>query len=547
MIDDAHDVGATSPIPVPDGISDRRARSSRDSAFQQTQQAVQGLLGRRPGKVIAMHIGYRSRAKQKGRTPEAPGYFLKPATSLAAPASPDAATSVELPAGAEILGFEGEIALIIGTAGRRIAPQDAWQHVAAVTAANDLGTFDFRWADKGANLRSKGGDGYTPIGPRLLDAAGLDPAAIEIRVHLDGRLVQSDTTGDLLFSLPEIVADLSQLITLEPGDVILTGTPAGASTFAPGQRIEVEVVSGGRSTGRLATEAYQGSEPVLPMSAQPRATPEQWADASGRPLSEFVGEDSAAMDEKPSSDGTAPALTPELRKRLEDVALATLSSVLRKKGLNNVSIDGLHSTQPGATLIGTARTLRYVANREDLFKSHGGGYNAQKRLFDDLNPGDVLVMDARQQTGSGTFGDILALRARALGAEGIVTDGGVRDLDEVTRIGIPTYHGGGHPAVLGRLHVPWGVDETISCGGTAVQPGDIIVGGADGVLVIPPALVEEVVTEAEQQEDREEFIARMVEQGYPVDGLFPMNETWRARFEAEREQQGRRSDAGERG
>lgn len=478
------------------------------------------LLGQRPGTVYAMHIGYRARAAQKGRTPEAPGYFLKPPTSLAA-APAGGATVVELPAGAEILGFEGEIALVIGRTARRLTPESAWRAVAAVTAANDLGVFDFRWADKGANVRSKGGDGYTPIGPELIPAAEIDPAAIEIRVWKDGQLVQADSTSTLLFSLPEIVADLSQLITLEAGDVILTGTPAGASTFAPGERVEVEVTADGRSSGRLATEAVQGSEPVIPVSAQPRATPEQWADASGRPLEDFAAPEPSA-------------LTPELRERLSNVALATLSSVLRKKGLNNVSIDGLRSTHPGATMIGTARTLRYVPNREDLFRSHGGGYNAQKRLFDSLREGDVLVMDARQQDRSGTLGDILALRARHLGAAGIVTDGGVRDLEEVTEIGIPTFHAGGHPAVLGRLHVPWGIDETIACGGTTVQPGDIIVGGLDGVLVIPPALVEEVVSEAEVQEAQEEFIARMVDAGHPVDGLFPMNAEWKARYEAER-------------
>lgn len=481
------------------------------------------LLGGRAGKVLAMHIGYATRARQKGRTPEAPGYFLKPATSLAAPEGTEP-TVVELPAGAEILGFEGEIALVIGATCRRLTPDQAWEHVAAVTAANDLGVFDLRWADKGANVRSKGGDGYTPIGPRLIPARDVDPAAIEIRTWLDGELVQADSTATLLFSLPEIVADASQLLTLEPGDVILTGTPAGASTFSPGQRVEVEVTAGGASSGRLVTEAVQGSEGLPSFSAQPRPTPEQWADASGRPIEEFR-----------KAEDAAGALSDELRERLGAVAVATLSSVLRKRGLQNVSIDGLRPTQPGTRLIGTARTLRYVPNREDLFRSHGGGYNAQKRLFDSLRPGEVLVMDARRETGSGTLGDILALRARSLGAAGIVTDGGVRDLDEVTEIGIPTYHAGGHPAVLGRLHVPWGIDETIACGGTAVQPGDVIVGDGDGVLVIPPGILEDVLAEAETQEAEERFIARMVTEGHPVDGLFPMNAQWRERFEAEQD------------
>jgi hypothetical protein len=144
------------------------------SVEREARHAAWELLGGRPGTVFAMHIGYAARAAQKGRTPEAPGYFLKPATSLS-PGGP-----VELPAGAEILGFEGEIALVIGSQVRRVGEAEAWAAVAAVTAANDLGVFDLRWADKGANVRSKGGDGYTAIGPRLLPAAELDPAAIAI-------------------------------------------------------------------------------------------------------------------------------------------------------------------------------------------------------------------------------------------------------------------------------------------------------------------------------------------------------------------------------
>ena len=476
------------------------AREPRHAAWE--------LLGGRPGTVFAMHIGYAARAAQKGRTPEAPGYFLKPATSLS-PGGP-----VELPAGAAILGFEGEIALVIGREVRRVAEERAWAAVAAVTAANDLGVFDLRWADKGANVRSKGGDGYTAIGPRLLPAAELDPAAITVRTWLNGELVQEDSTATLLFPLAQIVSDLSQLITLEPGDVILTGTPAGASTFAPGDTVDVEVAAAGRSTGRLVSTAVRGTAPLPAYSARPKATPEQWADASGRPA-------------------PRPTLSDELVARVNGVALATLSSLLRKRGLNNVSIDGLRCTRPGTRLVGTARTLRYVPNREDLSRAHGGGYNAQKRLFDDVGPGEVIVMDARGETRAGTLGDVLALRARQRGAAGIVTDGGLRDADVVTATGPPTWFANPHPAVLGRYHVPWGVDETIACGGTTVQPGDVIVGDGDGLLVIPPGLLRELVAAAEAQEAEEEFVVRMVREGHPVRDLFPMNDAWRARYEAE--------------
>ncbi|SFS14833.1 2-keto-4-pentenoate hydratase/2-oxohepta-3-ene-1,7-dioic acid hydratase (catechol pathway) [Agrococcus baldri] len=501
-------------------VYDARMDASSQPRAGAPQAAVDAwqLLGSRPSKIFAMHIGYRARAAQKGRTPEAPGYFLKPSTSLSL------GGELVMPEGTEIFGFEGEIAIVIGTAARAVSEADAWGHVAHVTASNDLGVFDLRWVDKGSNLRSKGGDGFTPIGPKLLDAALLDPNAIEVRTWLDGELVQADSTSTLIFSLAQIVSDLSQLVTLEPGDVILTGTPANASTFAPGQTVEVEVTAttldGEQvSTGRLASTVRVGEQRLPAYSAQPKPTPQQWADASGRPVSQF-------------QQAAAPVLDDELRAQLSTVALATLSSALRKRGLNNVSIDGLRSTQPGKRIVGTARTLRYVPNREDLFKSHGGGYNAQKRLFDDLHEGDVVVIEARGDNRSGTLGDILALRARHLGAAGIITDGGVRDLDVVTEIGVPTYHGGGHPAVLGRLHVPWSFDETVACGGATVQAGDVIVADGDGVLVIPPALVRELVAECIEAERAEEYIAQQMDAGEPLDGLFPMNAEWRAKYEA---------------
>src|SRR5690606_26329428 len=189
---------------------------------------------------------------------------------------------------------------------------------------------------------------------------------------------------------------------------------------------------------------------------------------------------------------------------------------------------------PEAKLVGVAKTLRFVPNREDLFGSHGGGYNAQKRAFDAVREGEVLVIEARGEPGSGTLGDILAIRAHAAGAAGIVTDGGVRDLDAVTAVGIPVYATGAHPAVLGRKHVPWDVDVAVACGGATVLPGDVIVGDADGGIVIPAGIAEEVVDAALAQEDEDAWIAARVAEGHPVEGLFPMNAEWRARFTAER-------------
>lgn len=475
-------------------------------------------------KVIAVHINYPSRAAQRGRTPEQPSYFLKPSSSLAT-GSAEAPSTVERPAGCELLGYEGEIALIIGKPARRVSVEDAWSHVEWITASNDLGVYDLRYADKGSNLRSKGGDGFTPVGPGLIAADAVTPAQLRIRTWHNGNLVQDDTTEDLLFPFARLVADLSQLLTLEEGDIILTGTPAGASVAKPGDVVEVEVSTpdGALTTGRLVTAVEEGTTPFADFGARPKTDDLQREEAYGSREAAGLAPVAGAV--------VGAVLSPELKTKLESVCTATLSSQLRKRGLNNVSIDGLSSTRPEKRIVGLARTLRYVPNREDLFKTHGGGFNAQKKAIDSVNEGEILVMEARGEKGTGTIGDILALRAQVRGAAAIITDGGVRDFAAVAAMDMPTYYANPHPAVLGRRHIPWDTDITIACGGTTVQPGDIIVADSDGILVIPPALAEELADDSIAQEREEVFIAEMVAQGHSVDGLYPLNAEWRGKYE----------------
>jgi 5-oxopent-3-ene-1,2,5-tricarboxylate decarboxylase/2-hydroxyhepta-2,4-diene-1,7-dioate isomerase len=450
--------------------------------------------------IVAVHLNYRGRAAQRGRIPRHGSYFLKAASSLAASDG-----EVVRPEGTELLGFEGEIALVIGKTAYRVDPADGWAHVGWVTAANDLGLFDLRYADRGSNLRSKSGDGFTPIGPEFLPAADLDPDRLRVRTWVNGTPAQSDTTDNLLFGFGALVADLSRLSTLEPGDVILTGTPAGAGLVQPGDVIEVEVDSVDpdrpASTGRLRTTVVTG--PALPTyGAQPKVDDELrvWAGV-----------------ERETS----------VLRELSKVGVATLSAQLRRRGLNNVHIDGVHPLRPGARFAGFARTLRYVPLREDLFTAHGGGFNAQKRAIESVNADEVLVMEARGDHTAGTLGDILALRAQVRGAAAIVTDGAVRDSAVVAELDIPVFHAGAHPAVLGRRHVPWDTDVVIGCGGTTVRPGDIVVGDDDGVLVVPVELAAEIAADAAEQERQETFIVEQVRAGHGIEGLYPMNERWR--------------------
>ncbi|MEE1620806.1 fumarylacetoacetate hydrolase family protein [Zafaria sp. J156] len=482
-------------------------------------RAVDEEVLRAAGKVLAVHLSYRSRAEQRGRIPAFPSYFMKASSSLALSGS-----TVERPAGTELLAFEGEIALVIGTTARRVSPEEAWAHVGWVTASNDLGVYDLKYADKGSNVRSKSGDGYTPLGPALLPASSVDPDALRLRTWVNGSLAQDDSTAGLIFPFAQIVADLSQQMTLHPGDIVLTGTPAGSSVIVPGDVVEVQVddEASGLGTGRLRTEVVEGTVAFGSFGNGPKSSEADRIDAYG-------SEEAAGV--VPAVTGTS-ALSDEVKAKLLSVATATISGALRKRGLNNVSVDGLTATKPGRKAIGTARTLRYVPHREDLFASHGGGYNAQKRVVDAVGPGEILVMEARGEKGSGTLGDILALRAQVNGAEAIITDGGVRDLSEVAALDIPTFHNGGHPAVLGRKHVPWEHDVTIGCGGTTIQPGDIVVADDNGILVIPPALAAEIADEVVEQERQDGFVFRMVRAGHKVDGLFPMNREWKARYQA---------------
>jgi 2-keto-4-pentenoate hydratase/2-oxohepta-3-ene-1,7-dioic acid hydratase in catechol pathway/regulator of RNase E activity RraA len=480
------------------------------------------LAGTAVSKVVAVHVSYRSRAMERGSLPLWPSYFLKPPSTLAADESP-----VRRPPGCELLAFEGEVALVIGTRATRVSPADAWSHVRWVTAANDFGVYDLRYADRGSNLRSKGIDGFTPVGPVLLDAGSIDPERITLRTWVNGELAQDAVSGDdLLFSFADIVSDLSRLTTLEPGDVILTGTPTGSTVVHPGDLVEVEVTAATRdggvlSTGRLRSPIAEADYELIPPGAMPDADDAQREAAYG------------------SRGAPGPSDSPaELLSAVSRVSTATLASQLRKRGFNHVTLDRLLTTRPSRKMAGFARTLRYVPFREDLFAQYGttvgrSGLNAQKRAVEQVRPGEVLVIEARGDPTAGTVGDILALRAQVRGATGIVTDGAIRDAETLrTSLAIPIYYAATHPAVLGRRHVPWEVNSTIACAGVAVRPGDIIVGDGDGVIVVPAHLAMEVARDSAEQERQEDFAAQMVAKGESVDGLYPLGKRWRARYDA---------------
>jgi 5-oxopent-3-ene-1,2,5-tricarboxylate decarboxylase / 2-hydroxyhepta-2,4-diene-1,7-dioate isomerase len=200
-----------------------------------------------PSKVIAVHLSYRSRVEEyAARIPAAPSYFLKPPSALAGHRG-----EIPKPSGARFLNYEGELAVVIGRRMKGVPMEEALDHVAGYACANDVGLHDLRHADRGSMLRVKGQDGFLPLGPELVPAAELDPTAFTLRTFLNGELVQEAGADDLLFPVAYQLADLSRLLTLEPGDVLLTGTPANSRPMEAGDLVEVEVEGVGRLASRV--------------------------------------------------------------------------------------------------------------------------------------------------------------------------------------------------------------------------------------------------------------------------------------------------------
>jgi len=200
-----------------------------------------------PSKIIAVHLSYRSRVEEyRARIPSEPSYFLKPPSALNGHRR-----AVRRPAGARFLNYEGELAVVVGRRMSGVPEEDALDYVAGYAPANDVGLHDFRHADRGSMLRVKGQDGFLPIGPAVVAADEFDPGSFELRTYLNGEVVQEADAGDLLFGVAYQLADLCRLITLEPGDVVLTGTPANSRPMEPGDVVEVEIDGLGRLTNHV--------------------------------------------------------------------------------------------------------------------------------------------------------------------------------------------------------------------------------------------------------------------------------------------------------
>ncbi len=225
-----------------------------------------------PTKIIATHLTYLSRVEEfMTRLPPAPTYFHKPTTSLNSHGG-----EVVRPRGCKFLNYEGEIAIVIGRETRGVSPEEAIAHVAGFTIANDFGLHDFRDTDAGSMLRVKGSDTLCPVGPGVV--SGWDFTDRSIRTLVNGVVRQEDTTTNMAWDMAYLVADLARTITLLPGDLVLSGTPAGSRPVEPGDVVTVEV----DGLGSLVNRVVEGPAGVRSdIGAQPTESEEVVSTAMG--------------------------------------------------------------------------------------------------------------------------------------------------------------------------------------------------------------------------------------------------------------------------
>ena len=205
-----------------------------------------------PAKIICVHLNFMGRVDElRTQCPDAPSYFQKPVSCLNAHRG-----CVVRPRGCRYLNYEGEVGIVIGRTARNIALQDAAHHIAGYTIANDFGLHDFRDTDRGSMLRVKGTDTLGAVGPGLV--TGWNWHGKSLRTLVNGQVVQSTTLDDLIWDMHYLVTDLARNITLVPGDLILSGTPAHSRPVQPGDVVRVEV----DGLGVLENDIVEGASAI---------------------------------------------------------------------------------------------------------------------------------------------------------------------------------------------------------------------------------------------------------------------------------------------
>jgi regulator of RNase E activity RraA len=218
------------------------------------------------------------------------------------------------------------------------------------------------------------------------------------------------------------------------------------------------------------------------------------------------------------------ALQPNTRDALLRVGTSTLTGLLNRRGLRSMFMQDVWPIRRDMPrLVGIAFTMRFIPSRED---KDGPGApargNLQSQAMETCPPGHVLVIDSRGDARAASAGDLYVGRLKARGCAGIVTDGGLRDTDGIIKTSLPAYHRRASSPPSPIAHHPCDLNLPIGCGGVAVYPGDIVVGDSDGVVVIPPELVDALAQEALAATLYEEFAEAEVARGRALPGLFPV-------------------------
>jgi regulator of RNase E activity RraA len=236
-------------------------------------------------------------------------------------------------------------------------------------------------------------------------------------------------------------------------------------------------------------------------------------------------------------------LSPAVRDQLKTVSTATLCTALFKRGLRNQFIQDVHPLNPErGNMVGEAFTLRYIPAREDLnpITVFQDPAHPQRQAIEQCPPGAVLVIDSRKDARAASAGSILVARLMQRGGAGIVTDGGLRDSPEIARLAMPAYHQRPSAPTNLTLHQALEFNVPIGCGDVAVFPGDVVVGDAEGVIIIPAHLAEDIAAEAVEMTAFEDFVTEEVGKGRSIIGLYPpTNEQARDDFAAWRKVNGR--------
>lgn len=230
-------------------------------------------------------------------------------------------------------------------------------------------------------------------------------------------------------------------------------------------------------------------------------------------------------------------LTSEIKALFEATTTATLCTQLFKRGLRNQFIQGVGLVTPkAAMMVGEAFTLRNIPAREDLDGPgmFNGDTHPQRRAIEDCPAGAVLAIDCRKDTRSGALGDILITRLADRGVAGVVTDGGMRDVDPMADFTIPVYAACPSPPASFHVHHAVALQVPIACGDVAIFPGDILVGDGEGVVVVPRHLAADVARDSAEQERMENWVLTEVKKNQSIFGLYPPNDENRKRYEDER-------------